>query len=138
MPVRPNVFLEKIMLLSTIVKAYKDVRVLCIGDVMLDHFLYGKVERISPEAPVPVFNYRSEKSMLGGAGNVVANLTTLGCRAEVAQLVEQGTENPRVGSSILSLGTTEFQPCRKTGLFRYALPGGGSPPALLCPGALLF
>ena len=83
MPVRPNVFLEKIMLLSTIVKAYKDVRVLCIGDVMLDHFLYGKVERISPEAPVPVFNYRSEKSMLGGAGNVVANLKTLGCRADL-------------------------------------------------------
>ena len=71
------------MLLSTIVKAYKNIRVLCIGDVMLDHFLYGKVERISPEAPVPVFNYRSEKSMLGGAGNVVANLNTLGCQADL-------------------------------------------------------
>ena len=74
------------MLLSSIVKAYKNVRVLCIGDVMLDHFLYGKVERISPEAPVPVFNYRSEKSMLGGAGNVVANLKTLGCRADLISL----------------------------------------------------
>ena len=56
------------MLLSTIVKSFKNVRVLCVGDVMLDHFLYGKVERISPEAPVPVFNFRSEKKMLGGAG----------------------------------------------------------------------
>lgn len=71
------------MLLSTIVKSYKNIKVLCVGDVMLDHFLYGKVERISPEAPVPVFNFQSEKKMLGGAGNVVANLKTLGCSADI-------------------------------------------------------
>lgn len=71
------------MLLSTIVKSYAKVRVLCVGDVMLDHFLYGKVERISPEAPVPVFNFQSEKRMLGGAGNVVANLHSLGCSADL-------------------------------------------------------
>ena len=75
------------MLLSTIVKAYRNIRVLCIGDVMLDHFLYGKVERISPEAPVPVFNFQSEKKMLGGAGNVVANLHSLGCTADILCLV---------------------------------------------------
>jgi D-beta-D-heptose 7-phosphate kinase/D-beta-D-heptose 1-phosphate adenosyltransferase len=50
---------------------------------MLDHFLYGSVERISPEAPVPVFNFKSEKKMLGGAGNVVANLSSLGCKADI-------------------------------------------------------
>ena len=71
------------MLLSTIVKSFQNIQVLCIGDVMLDHFLYGKVERISPEAPVPVFNFRKEKSMLGGAGNVVANLCSLGCSADL-------------------------------------------------------
>lgn len=71
------------MLLSSIVKAYRNIRVLCVGDVMLDHFLYGKVERISPEAPVPVFNFQSEKKMLGGAGNVVANLHSLGCSADI-------------------------------------------------------
>lgn len=75
------------MLLSTIVKAYRNVRVLCVGDVMLDHFLYGRVERISPEAPVPVFNFQSEKKMLGGAGNVVANLHSLGCTADILCLV---------------------------------------------------
>ena len=74
---------ERVMLLSTIVKSYRNVRVLCVGDVMLDHFLYGKVERISPEAPVPVFNFQSEKKMLGGAGNVVANLNSLGCSADI-------------------------------------------------------
>lgn len=71
------------MLLSSIVKAYNNVRVLCIGDVMLDHFIYGKVERISPEAPVPVFNYCDKKTMLGGVGNVVANLHTLGCNTSI-------------------------------------------------------
>lgn len=75
------------MLLSTIVKRFGNVRVLCMGDVMLDHFLYGKVERISPEAPVPVFQRGSEKTMLGGAGNVVSNLHALGCMTEAVCLV---------------------------------------------------
>jgi hypothetical protein len=47
-------------------------RVLCIGDVMLDRFVYGEVERISPEAPIPVLRVRREEAMLGGAGNVVS------------------------------------------------------------------
>ena len=70
-------------LLSQIIDAFPAIHVLCIGDVMLDHFLYGSVERISPEAPVPVFNFKSEKKMLGGAGNVVANLSSLGCKADI-------------------------------------------------------
>ncbi|MBR1544591.1 MAG: D-glycero-beta-D-manno-heptose-7-phosphate kinase [Alphaproteobacteria bacterium] len=67
-------------LLSSYIDKFKDVKVLVIGDIMLDRFIYGKVERISPEAPVPVFKYDHEKKMLGGAGNVVANLTSLGCK----------------------------------------------------------
>lgn len=55
------------------------VRALIIGDVMLDRYRYGSVERISPEAPVPVFKPVREKSMLGGAGNVAANLKAFGC-----------------------------------------------------------
>lgn len=56
-------------------------RVLCIGDVMLDRFIYGGIERISPEAPIPVLLVEREKIMLGGAGNVVANIAALGARA---------------------------------------------------------
>jgi D-beta-D-heptose 7-phosphate kinase/D-beta-D-heptose 1-phosphate adenosyltransferase len=55
-------------------------RVLCIGDVMLDRFVYGAVERISPEAPIPVLLVEREKHMLGGAGNVVANIAALGAK----------------------------------------------------------
>ena len=53
-------------------------RILIIGDVMLDRYIMGKVSRISPEAPVPVVNVRSEKLALGGAANVASNIKALG------------------------------------------------------------
>lgn len=61
--------------------------VLCIGDVMMDRFVYGGVERISPEAPIPVFLVSREKHMLGGAGNVVANVKALGGNAVLLAVV---------------------------------------------------
>ena len=66
---------------------FQNIRVLSVGDVMLDRFVSGKVERISPEAPVPVFQFLQEKKMLGGAGNVVANLHSLGCQTFFVSLV---------------------------------------------------
>lgn len=52
--------------------------VLIVGDIMLDHYLVGKVDRISPEAPVPVVQVREERHLLGGAGNVARNIKALG------------------------------------------------------------
>lgn len=66
--------------LTHYIHRFSTVKILVIGDIMLDRFLYGTVERISPEAPVPIFKAVTEKQMLGGAGNVVANLTNLGCQ----------------------------------------------------------
>ena len=60
------------------------LRVLVIGDFMLDQYLVGKTERVSPEAPVPVVKIDQEYWRLGGAGNVVANLRSLGCEVNVA------------------------------------------------------
>lgn len=65
----------------------RDVRALVIGDLMLDEYLWGKAERISPEAPVQVVDVVSEDLRLGGAGNVVNNLITLGCRVEVCSAI---------------------------------------------------
>jgi hypothetical protein len=83
------------------------VRVLCVGDVMLDRYIYGTVERISPEAPIPVLRIQRESDMLGGAGNVLRNLLALG--AEVCFLSVVGDDPagrrsrrsspPRSGSS---------------------------------------
>src|SRR5262249_54957452 len=52
--------------------------VLCIGDVMLDEFVYGDVSRISPEAPAPVIAVRRQVALIGGAGNVARNIGSLG------------------------------------------------------------
>lgn len=65
----------------------EQARVLCVGDLMLDCFMYGRVERISPEAPIPVFTQERESSMLGGAGNVVRNLLSLGAKASFASVI---------------------------------------------------
>ena len=65
------------MLSTTVINSFKNLKILCIGDIMLDKFMYGDVERISPEAPVPVFKINREKVMLGGTGNVIANLSSL-------------------------------------------------------------
>lgn len=66
-----------------IVRKFKGARVLVVGDVMLDHFLWGNVSRISPEAPVPVVDFQRESFMPGGAGNVARNLKGLGAETEL-------------------------------------------------------
>lgn len=68
------------------------LRILVAGDFMLDEYLWGRVERISPEAPVPVIEVERETRTLGGAGNVVNNLVALGAQVEVLGLV--GEDNP--------------------------------------------
>lgn len=61
--------------------------ILVIGDLMLDHYLWGKCERISPEAPVQVIDVQRESTVLGGAGNVVNNLLSLGAKVSVLSVV---------------------------------------------------
>src|SRR5215211_5681817 len=62
-------------------------RVVLVGDLMLDRYLYGNAERLSPDAPVPVLHYRREDARLGGAGRVAADLATLGADVRVVSLV---------------------------------------------------
>ncbi len=66
---------------------FDDVHVLCVGDVMLDRFVYGDVERISPEAPIPVLRIAREALAVGGAGNVARNLSALGARVRLVGVV---------------------------------------------------
>lgn len=67
--------------------AAKKVRVLTVGDVMLDQFIWGQVSRISPEAPVPVVDFLQESFMPGGAANVARNLSALEVPTEIFGLV---------------------------------------------------
>jgi len=73
--------------------------VLVIGDIILDHFLWGSVSRISPEAPVPVVNVTRESLMLGGAANVLHNLYGLGARATLCGVIGDDV----AGDQLLSL-----------------------------------
>ncbi|MEO5987448.1 MAG: D-glycero-beta-D-manno-heptose-7-phosphate kinase [Candidatus Eisenbacteria bacterium] len=89
-------------------------RLMVLGDLMLDHYLWGRVERISPEAPVPVVEVERESSSLGGAGNVAANLTALGAEtvlvgtvgadSRAQQLIDAFTERGVSTSAIVRDG----------------------------------
>lgn len=68
-------------------KTLPDLRIAVIGDIMVDRYMFGKVERISPEAPVPVNRIDRETSVLGGAANVAANLANLDCHVYMAGLI---------------------------------------------------
>ena len=69
---------------------FSRLRVLVVGDVMIDRYVHGSVDRISPEAPVPVVRKLRQEDRLGGAANVAVNLRALGVRAEVAGAVGMG------------------------------------------------
>jgi rfaE bifunctional protein kinase chain/domain len=61
--------------------------ILVIGDLMIDHYIWGSATRLSPEAPVPIVNVKNESTTLGGAGNVVQNLVALGAKVSVAGVI---------------------------------------------------
>ena len=65
----------------------KSPKLLVVGDLMIDHYLWGSCERISPEAPVQVVNVDNENSVLGGAGNVINNLNALGAQVDVISVI---------------------------------------------------
>lgn len=73
--------------LSTIVKKMAGASVLVVGDIMLDSFVYGEVSRISPESPVPILSISHDNKMLGGAGNVLSNLSGLGVRSKIISVI---------------------------------------------------
>jgi rfaE bifunctional protein kinase chain/domain len=65
----------------------KKPSILVIGDLMIDHYIWGHATRLSPEAPVPIVNVKTESTTLGGAGNVVQNLVTLGAVVTIAGVI---------------------------------------------------
>ena len=72
---------------ENLIKRFAKARVLVVGDLMLDRFVYGSVDRISPEAPVPVVRVTEELCMPGGASNVACNIRALGGQAAVAGMI---------------------------------------------------
>jgi D-beta-D-heptose 7-phosphate kinase/D-beta-D-heptose 1-phosphate adenosyltransferase len=77
---------------QALLRAAARCRILVVGDVMLDRFVWGRVSRISPEAPVPVLEYERESCMPGGAANVARNLTALGVPTSLLSVI--GRDEP--------------------------------------------
>jgi len=77
------------MNVEAIFEAFSQVNALIVGDVMIDRYVYGKVERISPEAPVPVVDIQGTENRLGGAANVALNLKALGATPYLCSLIGQ-------------------------------------------------
>lgn len=75
-----------------VLERFASARVVCLGDIMLDRYVYGRVDRISPEAPIPVIAVERETTMLGGVGNVARNVAALGGTASLLATI--GDDEP--------------------------------------------
>ena len=84
--------------------AIEKARVLVVGDVMLDRYWFGEVERISPEAPVPVVHVAKREDRLGGAANVARNVAALGAQVTLVGLVGQDEAATRVKTLLTEAG----------------------------------
>ena len=86
------------------INKFAGCRILVVGDLMVDEYLWGDVERISPEAPVQVVSVASEEHTLGGAGNVISNLVALGAKVSAAGVIGCGTNGQLVLEKLNALG----------------------------------
>jgi D-beta-D-heptose 7-phosphate kinase/D-beta-D-heptose 1-phosphate adenosyltransferase len=93
----------KIQALTEALARFVDTKVLVIGDLMIDEYVWGHVNRISPEAPVQVVEAEREEYTLGGAGNVVKNLVSLEARVFVSSVVDPGDTGRLIRSSLREL-----------------------------------
>lgn len=84
-----------------------DRTVLCVGDLILDEFVYGEVSRVSPEAPAPVIAAQRSESHVGGAGNVACNVASLGTRCILVGLVGMDDAGARLRAALAETGRIE-------------------------------
>ena len=101
-------------LTSGIAKLAK-AKVLCVGDLMLDRFLYGSVGRISPEGPIPIIHVDTETTMLGGAGNVVRNVVALGAHCTFVSAIGTDSGGKRLTDLVAQLENVEAYLLRESG-----------------------
>jgi rfaE bifunctional protein kinase chain/domain len=87
-----------------IIEHFSQARVIVIGDIMADHFIWGKVSRISPEAPVPVVDVKKDNFTLGGCANVINNIHAMGGRVHLAGVVGSDETGRRLLSEFYRLG----------------------------------
>jgi len=92
--------------LKEYIDRFSDAKVLVIGDIILDEYVWGDVSRISPEAPVPVVEVKRDTRMLGGAANVIHNIATLGARPTLCGVVGQDLTGKVIINELNNMGLT--------------------------------
>lgn len=89
--------------------------ILVVGDIMIDHYISGKCDRISPEAPVPVVNFKQETYTLGGAGNVIKNLIALNVPAQVLAVCGEDEASSQLENQLNDAGVTFYYLAKEKG-----------------------
>jgi rfaE bifunctional protein kinase chain/domain len=92
--------------LLEVISKFRGTHLLVVGDLMLDQFIWGDVERISPEAPVPVLRVTSESSRLGGAANVIHNIRSLGGLVTACGILGRDSAGDRIVNELRRLGVS--------------------------------
>ncbi len=88
------------------VPQFAGTRIMVIGDIIVDHFIWGTVSRISPEAPVPVVNVTREEMLLGGGANVLHNIYSLGGQATLCGIIGNDDMGGRLRQLLADLGAS--------------------------------
>lgn len=89
---------------ASLIDGFKRARILVVGDLIMDHFIWGRVRRISPEAPVPVVEVTSESLLLGGSANVVNNIHSLGGKSLVTGVIGRDDDGRRLIKALKDKG----------------------------------
>jgi len=90
--------------LERLIDEFPRVRLLVVGDLVLDEYVWGDVERVSPEAPVPVVHVRDETTMLGGAANAVRNVVALGGAVDCCSVIGDDAAGRKIADLLKDLG----------------------------------
>lgn len=105
-------------MLEKIIRKFSEVRILVVGDIMSDRFIWGEVSRISPEAPVPVVRVEKETLLLGGAANVVNNIHALGGKTSLCGIVGDDEMGQKIITQLGEMGIerhgVSIEPGRQT------------------------
>ena len=90
--------------LKRYIDRFPEARILVLGDIIMDEYIWGNVTRISPEAPVPVVDVEQETKMLGGAANVIRNMATLGAKPVLCGVVGDDSTGEEILSALTHMG----------------------------------
>ena len=94
--------------LTNILNSIQTKKVLVLGDIMLDQYIFGSVERVSPEAPIPIININNKKYLTGGAGNVLKNLNSLNVKASFISIIGNDIAGKILKKNIEKLKNVEY------------------------------